>query len=274
MHNKYKSLLFFLFYITFNAQVGINTTTPKSTLDVNGDVALRNALSVGGTDTTNGSVGSVDQILVSQGTGLPAVWKYANVPFMENSQYKLINTYLKNDETGITTLSNGVAVSTPAVSSLNEDFDGTKWMKITNLTTTLNVKSAQNKITYQVQSGVELVNKTVGNGASVNYICGIFKANKLVAMRPDGIIAVDTNPVQGIFTLNYTEENVPIGTYTMDVACRKIAMSTPSTDTYFRIGINVPTYGPAPVVTNTTSNAFTLKSHFKVDIAELVTYTN
>lgn len=263
-----------IFFQQMTAQVGINTTSPQSTLDVNGDIALRNALSVGGTDTTNGNPGNVDQILVSQGNNLPAVWKYANVPFMENSQYKLINTYLKSDETGITTLSNGIAVSTPAVSSLNEDFDGAKWKKIANLTTTLNVKSAQNKITYQVQSGVELVNKAVGAGASVNYICGIFKANKLVALRPDGLIAVDANPVQGIFTLNYTEENVPIGTYTLDVACRKIAMSEPSANTYFTIGINIPSYGPTPTVTNTSSSAFALKSHFKIDVAELVTYTN
>lgn len=34
MYTKYKSLLFFLFFIIANAQVGINTTAPQSTLDV------------------------------------------------------------------------------------------------------------------------------------------------------------------------------------------------------------------------------------------------
>lgn len=272
MHNKYKSLLFFLFCITFKAQVGINTTTPKSTLDVNGDVALRKALSVGGTDITNGNTGSIDQILVSQGAGNSPVWKYANVPFMENSQYKLINTYLKNDNTGITTLSNGVAVSTPLTSSLNETFDASKWVKIANLNTSIEMKAAQNKVTYQFQSGVELVNTSVASGAFVEYICGIFKDNKLVALRPDGIRTVNTSPVQGIFTLNYTEENVPVGTYSMEVACRKIK-SSDQANNYFRIGINIPTYGSSNT-SNTSSNAFALRSLFKIDIAELVTYTN
>lgn len=272
MHNKYKTLFFFLFYITLSAQVGINTTTPKSTLDVNGDVALRKALSVGGTDIANGNTGSIDQILVSQGAGNSPVWKYANVPFMENTQYKLINTYLKNDNTGIATLSNGVAVSTPRTSSLNEIFDASKWVKIANLNTLIEVKSAQNKVTYQFQSGVELVNKSAAPGAFVEYICGIFKDNKLVALRPDGISTVNTSPVQGIFTLNYTEENVPMGNYSMEVACRKTTSSDPNN--YFTIGINIPTYGPTPITTNTSSSAFALRSLFKIDIAELVTYTN
>ncbi|MFY1046763.1 hypothetical protein [Chryseobacterium sp. GP-SGM7] len=272
MYNIFK--LLFLFICGYScAQIGINTTTPRAVLDVNGDIALRKALSIGGTDVANGNTGNIDQILVSQGTGNSPVWKYANVPFMENSQYKLINTYLKNDNTGITTLSNGVAVSTPLTSSLNENFDALKWVKIANLNTSIDVKSAQNKVTYQFQSGVELVNKSVASGASVEYICGIFKDNKLVALRPDGISTVDTSPVQGIFTLNYTEENIPVGVYTLEVACRK-TKSSDVTNNYFRIGINIPTYGPAPDTTSTSSNAFALRSLFKIDIAQLVTYTN
>ncbi|MCA6065973.1 hypothetical protein JI747_002210 [Chryseobacterium sp. RG1] len=272
---KYQCTLIvtFLMSLTMYSQVGINTTTPKSTLDVNGDLALRNALSTGGTDAVNGNPGSVDQVLVSKGAGQPPVWKYANIPFMENSQYKLINTYLKADQTGITTLSNTVAASAPVTSNLNEDFDPAKWVKIADLATPVEIKSSQNKVTYQFQTGVELVNKAVGSGSSVDFICGIFKNNKLVALRPDGITAVDNAPTQSIFTLNYTEENVAKGTYTVEVACRKI-YSSDVANNYFRIGINIPTYGPTPNVNNTSSNAFSLRSLFKIDIAELVTYTN
>lgn len=272
MHNKFK--LLFLFLCGFaNAQIGINTTTPRATLDVNGDVALRKALIVP-SSTTSGILdpGNVDQVLVSRGSGLPPTWKSVNVPFMENTQYKLVNTYLRNDEAGITTLSNGVAVSTPSTSVLGEDYT-TAWVKISNLSTALQIRSSQNKITYQVQSGVELVNKSVGRGSSVNFICGIFKNNKLVALRPDAITTVDATPVQGIYTLNYTEDNVAAGPYTLEVACRK-TFSSDATNNYFRIGINIPTYGPTPIVTNTTSNAFVLRSLFKIDVAELVTYTN
>jgi hypothetical protein len=50
-------ILTFLTFMKMFSQVGVNTTTPKSTLDVNGDLALRKALSVGGTDIVNGDKG-------------------------------------------------------------------------------------------------------------------------------------------------------------------------------------------------------------------------
>jgi len=55
------------------AQVGINTAAPQSTLDVNGDITLRNELRVGGTKTTNGNPGTNNQILVSQPVRLEKV---------------------------------------------------------------------------------------------------------------------------------------------------------------------------------------------------------
>jgi hypothetical protein len=273
MSNNILKLLFLFLCSYINAQMGINTTTPQAVVDVNGDVALRKALIVPST-TTPGNLdsGTVDQVLVSGGAGQPPSWKSVRIPFMENTQYKLVNTYLKNDQSGITTLSNGVAPSTPAVNVIGEDFSAS-WIKITNLTTNIQVRSSENKITYQLQSGVELVNKSVGIGASVNFICGIFKDNKLVALRPDGITTVDATPVQSIYTLNYTEDNVSVGLHTFDVACRKIS-SSDVVNNYFRIGVNIPSYGPAPTVTNNKSNAFALRSLFKVDVAELVTYTN
>jgi hypothetical protein len=114
-----------------------------------------------------------------------------------------------------------------------------------------------------------LVNKVAGAGSSVDFICGIFKNDKLVALRPDGITAIDTAPTQSIFTLNYTEENVPTGNYTVDVACRKISSSDVANN-YFRIGVNIPTYGPAPILNNTSSNAFSLRSYLKSILQNLL----
>ncbi len=92
-----------------HAQVGIGTTKPKSVLDVNGKTTLRKELRVGGTSTQAGSAGLNGQVLVSQGEGKAPVWKSLNVSFMEEGQYKLINSYLSSDQIGIASLSNGVA---------------------------------------------------------------------------------------------------------------------------------------------------------------------
>lgn len=258
-----------VFSSKFFSQVGIGTEKPNSTLDVNGDVALRNELSLGGTDLAKGNAGETNQVLVSQGEGLPPTWKYVKAPFVEDGTYKLTNTYLSESELGITNFSTGVAGDGVYTSSIGDPLDS-KWTKIPNLTTQMEVKFSENKLVYQTQTGVEIVGSTVGS--TVKFMCGIFKDNKLVALRPDKISAAYSNtPTQYMFTLNYSEENSPIGIYKMDVACRKIA--TTNLNNYFSIGSNIPTYQSGSVtVANTGSNSFALKSFFKIDITQLIIF--
>lgn len=270
---KFIGSLFLLSSLVFSSQifsqVGIGTEKPNSTLDINGDVALRNELSVGGTDLVKGNPGEANQVLVSQGEGLPPTWKYVKAPFVEDGTYKLTNTYLNESELGITNFSAGVAGDGVFTSSIGDPIDS-KWTKIPNLTTQMEVKFSQNKLVYQTQTGVEIVGSAVGS--TVKFICGIFKDNKLVALRPDKISSAYSNtPTQYMFTLNYSEQNVPIGIYTMDVACRKIA--TTNLNNYFSIGSNIPTYQSGSVtLANTSSNSFALKSFFKIDITQLIIF--
>lgn len=44
------------------AQVGINTATPVGTLDINGDLNVRNELRTGGTNTVKGNAGTAGMI--------------------------------------------------------------------------------------------------------------------------------------------------------------------------------------------------------------------
>lgn len=90
--------LFACFSFSINAQVGntgINTTSPQSRLDVNGSIQLRNELQV------NGTAGTAGQVYFSQGNATLNDWKGVNVPFLENGQYQLVNTYAKRDQLGI-----------------------------------------------------------------------------------------------------------------------------------------------------------------------------
>ncbi|MGV4415244.1 hypothetical protein [Chryseobacterium sp. T1] len=258
------------------SQVGIDTKSPNATLDINGDVILRNTLSVGGTDDLKGNPGITNQVLVSQGETKSPIWMTSKVPFMESGQYKLINTFVSEDQIGITSLSNGVAGDGVFLSNPDELYITTppantaKWIKITQLSTPLEVKALKNKITYQFQTGVEIVSTSAAG--NVRFMCGIFKDNKLVAMRPDKINVYAANtPNQYIYTLNYTQEDEEIGSYTIDVACRKI--ETSDNTNYFVLGNKISGYGTNAATPNTTSNSFALKSFFKIDIAEHVTYT-
>ncbi|BEV05507.1 MULTISPECIES: hypothetical protein [Chryseobacterium] len=259
-----------LFSVTAYAQVGIGTSTPNAVLDVNGKTTLRKELRVGGTSTTLGNPGLNGQVLVSQGEGLAPNWRSINVTFMEEGQYKLINSYLSSDQVGISTLSNGVAADGVYKNSVGNDITDVangKWVKIAGLENNFTIKNGRNRLTYQFQTGIEMKAPAATTSQSVTFACGIFRNNKLVAVRPDKITSNNNTEKGGfqdyIFTLNYTEQNVPVGTQKIEVACRKIESS--DVNTQFTIGKNISN-------SNSISNAFNLESDFKVDIIEYVTY--
>jgi hypothetical protein len=253
-----------------NAQVGIGTAKPKSTFDINGKTTLRKELRVGGTSTQTGNAGLNGQVLVSQGEGKAPVWKSLNVPFIEEGQYKLINSYLASDQTGIPNLSNGVAGDNVYKNSVQDDITDVakgKWAKITGLETNFTIKNGKNRLTYQFQTGVEMKAPAAATAENIRFACGVFRNGKLVAVRPDRIASNKGAGKDGlqdyIFTLNYTELNVPVGIQKLEFACRKI--TTSNLNSQFAIGRDVAS-------SNGASNAFTLESTMKIDVIEYVTY--
>ncbi|WP_160137076.1 hypothetical protein [Chryseobacterium sp. c4a] len=259
---------FFSFYA--HAQVGIGTPKPKSTLDVNGKTTLRKELRVGGTSTKAGNAGLNGQVLVSQGEGKSPVWKSINVPFMEEGQYKLINSYLSSDQVGVTELSNGIqgdGVSRNNVGDDIKDASKGKWVKIAGLKNSFMIKNGKNRLTYQFQTGVEMRAPQSTISDNVRFACAVFRNDKLVAVRPDRVASSNNSGKAGIqdyvFTLNYTEINVPVGIQNLEIACRKI--STSNVNSQFAIGRDVQS-------SNGASNAFTLESNMKIDVIEYVTY--
>ncbi|MGV2452716.1 UNVERIFIED_CONTAM: hypothetical protein POZ17_21120 [Ralstonia mannitolilytica] len=261
-----------LLSIYVNAQVGIGTAKPKSVLDVNGKTTLRKELRVGGTSTQAGEAGLNGQVLVSQGEGLPPVWKSLNVSFMEEGQYKLINSYLSSDQTGIISLTDGVAgdgIYTNKVGDNISDITKGNWKKIDGLSNTFTIKNGRNRLTYQFQTGIEMKASTATTIQNVRFTCGVFRNGALVAVRPDRIASNNNSGKAGlqdyIFTLNYTEQNVTVGVHNIDIACRKI--DTSSTAAQFAIGRNVQS-------SNGASSAFTLESTMKMDVIEYVSYKN
>ena len=110
---------------------------------------------------------------------------------------------------------------------------------------------------------------TATTSETVRFTCGVFRNDVLVAVRPDRIASNNNNLKAGIqdyiFTLNYTEQNVPVGPQKIEIACRKI--DTSNLQSQFAIGRDVQS-------SNGASNAFTLESTMKIDVIEYVTYKN
>lgn len=253
-----------------NAQVGIGTPRPKSSLDVNGKTTLRKELRVGGSSTQAGNAGLNGQVLVSQGEGKSPVWKSLNVSFMEEGQYKLINSYLSSDQVGITTLSNGIAGDNVYKNNVGDDITDItkgKWAKIAGLENNFIIKNGRNRLTYQFQTGIEMKAPVATVPQSIRFTCGVFRNGKLVAVRPDRVSSNNNSEKGGIqdyiFTLNYTELDVPVGAHKIEIGCRKI--NTSNSNSQFAIGRNVQD-------SNGASNAFTLESTMKMDVIEYVSY--
>lgn len=259
--NKMKKLLFpiLLFGNIVFSQVGIETDTPQTTLDINGSIQLRSDLKVNGSDSTEGDTGSKGQALVSQGEGQPAVWKDVLVPFLEENQYQLINSHAKIDNTGISFPTGpGDGVKT---NQIDDELDS-NWMILQDLNSEITVENPDNKISLIFQSGVELSRTTLEN-QNIRYICAVFFNGKLKAMRSNQIDAIPNKQKnQSMITLAYNIFNLAPGDYEVQVGCRKVS----TTNNYLRLAIGRPSEGSG----NAQTNNFSMQSFLKIDVIEKV----
>jgi hypothetical protein len=258
-------LLPFLFIgIAISAQVGINTTAPKSTLDVNGDITLRNELRIGGTKTTDGNPGTSNQILVSQGDDVAPQWKTSKLGFFEQNEYRITYSNAVTDEVGIN-FGNSSVGDGVTTSAMNESISSTTpvWTEIPGLASGFTVKNTVNSTNFLFQTGLEMSDVGNTNDQFVRFTCGIFIDDQLRAIRADQINGINNKGQknQSIFTLNYTINNLSAGSHTARVACRRIASS--AAGYHFSIG---------RTTTNGTqvANNFMLKSILKFDVSEQV----
>ncbi|MET3732827.1 hypothetical protein [Moheibacter stercoris] len=264
---KIRIFLIFCLCVPLNfvyAQVGIQTNQPQSDLDVNGDVSLRQELRLKGTSTVTGNPGQNGQVLFSQdGTNEP-MWKFVNVPYIEEGQIQLKYSFAVVDQVGIDFPSG--AGDLDELSSLGESLNST-WTQIPGLATQLEIKKSLNKVALIFQTGVEMLNTynpEVDVKNFVRYICGVFQNDILVAVRADQVNSSNNknSKNQGLYTLSYILTNVPVGEHTYKVACRKIKTST---------GGNYPlAIGKTLVTGAQVANNFMLSSNLKIDVMEYV----
>lgn len=257
-----KLILILIFSHAFAyAQVGIGTSNPASTLDLDGSIQLRGDLKTQGSDTVAGNPGVFGQLSVSGGEGQPMSWKDSKVPFLEEGKYQLVDSFSRIDQKGLsfpTGAGDGVATSKL------DDTINSQWMVIDGLTTVISVKDPDNKISLVYQAGVEL-SKINLNNQNVHYICGAFFNDQLKAMRPNQINAINGKMKNhSLFSLSYTVLNIPPGEHTVKIACRKIS----TTNNNLSLAIGRPSQGDG----NVQSNEFSMQSVLKIDIIEKVDF--
>jgi hypothetical protein len=201
-----------LLVFLYNAQVGINTSTPVNMLDINGDLNVRKELRTGGTNTVKGSAGAAGTIFHNSSSLNVNDWKSIKVADGLTSM-SLYSMNTLDDKTGVIfSGNNGATVPYQEGGTIT-----TAWSVLTGTQGTFSITNSTNKVTINFQTTAQ---KTGNGNESTSFACGIFIDNKLRAVRTDVITGGDgTNK---IFNLNATLIDLtPKNNYTIKAACTK-----------------------------------------------------
>ncbi|MDH6251901.1 hypothetical protein M2347_001628 [Chryseobacterium sp. H1D6B] len=201
-----------LFAALYSSQVGINTTAPVNTLDINADLNVRKEIRTGGTNTVKGSAGTAGYIFHNSSDLTTNDWKNIKIADGQGSM-SLFSMNTVADKTGAT-FSGANGATTPYTEGAALD---ATWTVLTGAVDKFSVTKATNKVVFTFQTTAQ---KTANTTASISFACGIFVDDKLTAVRTDVLLGADgTNK---IFNLNATLTNVtPKNNYTVKAACVK-----------------------------------------------------
>ncbi|AZA87235.1 hypothetical protein EG349_10750 [Chryseobacterium shandongense] len=228
--NKIFIAILSLFSIGLYAQVGINTSTPAGTLDINGDLNVKNELRIGGTNTVKGDAGAAGTIFHHNANLSVNDWKSIKVADGQGSM-SIFSVNTLTDQTGAT-FSGANGLTSPYVE--NSAIDNT-WTVLSGTQDTFSISSSTNKVVFLFQTTAQ---KTGNGSSSSGFACGIFLDDLLKAVRTDVVLGTDGS--YKIFNLNATLSNiVPKNNYSVKVACTKrnlnsgtLGIGTPVNATY------------------------------------------
>lgn len=256
---KYFSILFFLCFHWMNtyAQIGINTETPQSTLDVRGDITVRDKIYLNETGNTLGDPGKKGQVLISQGENNPPIWKSLNIPIIKPGDFYIIFTEAYSDAQGLSFANNETIGGTTFYDKgdLRSDSKFDKWKDISGLTKEFNVYNTNNKVYISYEAVVHISGQ--GSGY-VDFACGVFINDQLQGVRTNTIKQISTaqHPFH-TFLMIVIADNINVGTNEVKVSCARLRNNNYTG----QLGI-----GRA---IQTNINNFVAQSSVKIDIYEM-----
>lgn len=167
-------------------KVGINTDSPLTTLDVNGDIRVRKDIKLGEAAGTPGSSGSAGYAFTSQGTGKSPVW--SSMGAVSVSGYGVTQSIALSDMVGVTyTIPNQAS----SITSLSEEFlegsditDGGIWTEITGLRSEIAPVKANNRVVVNLQT---LFHTNQNDIVDAVVVVGVFIDGKLKSVSPISI---------------------------------------------------------------------------------------
>lgn len=236
------------------SQVGINTTLPEKSLDVNGVLSLRKELRIGGTSSQKGNPGTTGQFfkVIGNNTVVNDSWETVKIADGTGS----LSLFYLNTVSDVTGISSDRGGDT-GVYLLNANTDNANF--ITGLVDNFTVTKTDNKskaiLSFQT---VAQIARSSGAG-SASFACGVFlkkdsDEEKLKAVRNDAVRGV--SGTFKTYNLNVTLDNLEIGVYQVRVAC------------YYRNLSNGTTLGIGRPVDTNTLNADMSKSTLTTSVLQ------
>jgi len=208
--------------------VGVSTTTPRSTLDVNGSININNEINLGGSDAAVGNSGTVGDLLAARADTV-AVWKKFDLPAGYLDGVILTANYTKSTTAGV------IFTAAGAVDPYNENMSITGWSVISGVEVpAVKVTKASNIVNISVQTVAQIT----GNSGVGSFGCGIFVNNQLKLVRTNNVAGISGS--YRILNFNASLRNLALTnnqptTYNVKFAC--ISRNLPSGNT-LHIGIN------------------------------------
>ncbi|QIX82354.1 hypothetical protein [Chryseobacterium indologenes] len=202
--------------------VGINTTTPKADLDIQGSLGIRQTLYLQATDTQLGKTGVSGTVIVSRGSGLAPVWKILRRPDVDPFKYFMIDSDATSTQNGVVigNVNSGYNLYTLDQSLSTFLSPANTGGEITGLSKTFTVNSTTSRVLLSFQAIAQINSNGISQGA--DFACGIFIDDKLKVARP--VSLTQTSSATGPF---YTYDlvgiasNLSIGNHTAKVACTR-----------------------------------------------------
>lgn len=253
--------LLFVFTIFFGySQVGVNTKTPLATLDVQGNVGIRKKIYLGGNDTTQGTIGQKGTVLVSQGPGLPPVWKIIRVPpFDPFSYFSFTNLGIKTQNgliIGNATSGSNIYTENQSLTSFLGASTASGGV-IDDLTQTITVNNAESVLVLSFETIFQINSTAQYQGADI--AIGIFVDDKLKGVRVYTLNSDIAGIVRDFYTFDLiaAAQNLTVGQHTVKVACTRRSNTNNFTG---NIGIGKSVY--------TNLNDFMMQSSFIIEAYE------
>ncbi|MBL3548852.1 hypothetical protein [Chryseobacterium sp. KMC2] len=195
--------------IAFSAQFGINTRSPLTTMDINGDTNVKNKLYLAPAGIP--VIGDVNSLITSNGEHQKPEWTKLMIPAGYRGMLNLTYVNQKSDE-------NGLYIEKTGFGTYTKDIPlSSNWSQIPGLEMNFNISNPENRVYTNFQTAVQmnLVGYPAGNSS---FACGVFVNQKLKGVRVDLLQGPDK--AYKIFTINAMLSNLPTGVYNVKVACR------------------------------------------------------